>query len=662
MIASAARHSAVPGDLCAPLVADIAWVVRRTNRIPVQVDTMLPSEWSERKRYLPPSATSLPGLYRFDVSPYWREVIDCMSPESTVRHVTIMKGVQVGATTLLENTIGYYIDQVKTSPMMLVTADAELAQLRMETSIVPMLKHSGLDHLVRSQDEQNTRKTGRTDKKYEWEGGGFLVPFGAVNANKLRSIPIQILLRDEVDGWPDNVGKDGDPVKLSADRTAAYESNRKIFDCSTPLLKGQSKISTLFTSGDQRHYFVRCLECGHAQVLRWRREDRDTGRVSGIVWETEDDRLVEGSTRYLCEQCGHAHTNNDKTRLFAEGNAEWRATAVPETAHHRSYHLSALYSPLGQQSWDACAQKWLEAWDVANNRSRDNAKLQVFYNNVLGEPFEVRGSKLRFDIVSAHRRHEYRYGEVPNAWLLAHCGSPVKVVTCAVDVHIDNLAVAVFGWCHGRRVAVLNYWRFQGNTEELDNPKTWGRLREVIEAQEYVADDGARYRIQLTLVDCGYLTDTVYRFCERYESGVFPVRGRDAPPKNAPVKEFWSYTTEGGQLGWAASVDMYKDRWSSALRRSWDGLSLQPEGFFNAPIDATDDQLKELTVETRREKIDKASGKRLGFEWHRPSGAANEAWDLLIYNNVALDIIAYDVCMRQMELEAVDWDVFWGSL
>lgn len=662
MMPAAMPQRSSAADLCAPLVADLPWIVRRVQRMPVQLDIMTPSEWSERKRYLPPAASSIPGLYRFDVSPYWREVIDCMSPESPVRHVTIMKGVQVGATTLLENTIGFFIDQVKTAPMMLVTADAELAQLRMETSIVPMLKHSGLDHLVRSQDEANPRKTGRTDKKYEWEGGGFLVPFGAVNANKLRSIPIQVLLRDEIDGWPDNVGKDGDPVKLSADRTAAYESSRKIFDCSTPLIKGQSKIAALFEAGDQRYYFVRCLSCGHPQALRWRREDRDTGRVSGIVWETENDRLVEGSTRYLCEQCGHAHTNNDKPRLFAADNAEWRPTAVPESAHRRSYHLSALYSPLGQQSWDACAQKWLDAWDVANNRSKDNAKLQVFYNNVLGEPFEQRGTKLRFDIVSAHRRHAYRYGEVPNRFCAEFCGSPVLIVTCAVDVHIDNLAVKVIGWCRGRRAVVLNYWRFTGNTEELDNPKTWGRLREVIEAQEYVADDGATYRIQLTLIDCGYLTDTVYRFCERYEAGVYPVRGREAPPKNAPIKEFWSYTTEGGQIGWAASVDMYKDRWSSALRRSWDGLTLQPEGFYNAPIDATDEQLKELTVETRREKIDKNTGKRLGFEWHRPSGAANEAWDLLIYNNVALDVIAFDVCINSMQLEQVDWDAFWGSL
>lgn len=668
---------------------DTAWLVRQLEkRLTTAIEIMAPSAWAESKRYLPPSATSLPGLYRFDVSPYWREVVDCMSPESDVRHVTIMKGVQVGATTLLENVIGYYIDQVKTAPMMLVTADAELAQLRMETAIIPMIRFSGLDELVRSLDEANPRKTGRTDKKLEWEGGGFLVPFGAVNANKLRSIPIQVLLRDEIDGWPMTVGKDGDPVKLSADRTAAYETSRKVFDCSTPTVKGQSKIDELYLAGDQRKYFVRCLSCRHPQMLRWRRDDAETGNRSGIVWQVDDEgRIVPGSVRYLCEQCGHPHKNEDKPRLFAPDNAEWRPTASSETPHHRSYHLSALYSPVGMQTWEACAVKWREAWDDEGARPRDNAKLQVFYNNVLGEPFEVRGMRLRLDVVESHRRHVYRYGEIPNAWCREFCGSEVLVLTCAVDVHLDNLAVAVWGWCRGRRVVLVDYWRFRGEVENLDDPASWGKLRELIETRVYTArgewtsnhasaelaravssastatNGGREYRIALTLVDSGYLTDTVHRFCERYEGGVFAVRGRDAPPKSSPYKEFWSYEAPTtGQLAWSASVDMYKDRWSSALRRSWDGLSLQPEGHFNAPLDATSAQLKELTVETRREKVDPSSGKRLGFAWVRPSGADNELWDLLVYGNVALDILAFDLCMQQLGLDAIDWDLFYREL
>jgi phage terminase large subunit GpA-like protein len=92
-----------------------------------------------------------------------------------------------------------------------------------------------------------------------------------------------------------------------------------------------------------------------------------------------------------------------------------------------------------------------------------------------------------------------------------------------------------------------------------------------------------------------------------------------------------------GTGAWGITVDRYKDRWSASLKHGWDGQSLQPEGHFNAPHDATDAQLKELTVEVKRQKIQKTTGKIEGFEWHRPSGSANELWDLLVYGNAALD-------------------------
>lgn len=643
---------------------DAEWLVRQIEKnLTTRVRILTPSEWSEKKRYLPPSTSGLSGYYRFEITPYTKEIIDCMSPESDVRHVTIMKGVQIGATTLLENTIGFYISEVKTAPMMLVSSDNELAKIRMESYVVPMLKHSGLDHLVHSLDEQNPRKTGRTDKKYEWEGGGSLIPIGAVNANRLRSLSIQVLLRDEIDSWPDNVGKDGDPVKLSMDRTVAFEASRKIFDVSTPLVKGSSKIETLFEAGDQRRYMVRCLACKHPQSLRWSRVNKDTGTATGMVWEIKEGRLVGGSVRYLCEACGHPHRNEDKTRLFAEGNAEWVPTAVPQTPHHRSYHIPALLSPLGMQSWQSCVEGWLEAWDTQSGRPKDNAKLQVFYNNVLGAPFEVRGERLGFETVSSHRRHDYSYGQIPNTWAREFCGSPVLTVTCAVDVHAKNLAVAVIGWCRGRRAILLDYWRFVGNTENLEDAATWGRLRQLVQTPTlYVADDGQPYKIEMTLVDSGFQTDTVYQFCAEYSLCVYPVHGSERPPGNSPIKEFWHTVAPGGFIRWGASVSMYKERWSATLRQQWDGLSLQPEGHFNAPIDATDAQLKELTQETKREKIDKKDGKHQGFYWHRPGGSDNELWDLLQYSAVALDILAYDCCIRRMARDSIDWNAFWASL
>ena len=153
----------------------------------------------------------------------------------------------------------------------------------------------------------------------------------------------------------------------------------------------------------------------------------------------------------------------------------------------------------------------------------------------------------------------------------------------------------------------------------------------------------------------------MYRFCAEFSSGVFPVKGRETIPKNATVKEFSDFTTPMGTLAYSITVDLYKERWAAALRGVWSGQGMQPIGHFNAPIDCTDKQLKELTVETKREKVD-STGKRVGFEWYRPSGAKNELWDLLIYASAALDIIAWGICRQHFQLDFVNWPGFFNLL
>lgn len=652
------RHDDVTDD-------DLAWWNERWAALPHEREIITPSVWATRKRYLPSSVTSMPGTYRFEVAPYLREIADCLSIDSPIREVALMKGAQVGATTgILENFIGYAIEHVKTAPMMLVTADAEMAKLRMESYITPMLQLSGLGHLIKSSDENNPRKTGKTDKKLEWTGGGWLVPLGAQNPNKFRSFSTRFVLRDETDGWPHLVGKDGDPMRLSASRAASYEHTRKIVDLSTPLIKGASNIETQFKRGDQRYYYVCCLKCGFPQVLRWRHTNHETGEVGGIVWDLDENgNLIAESVRYICQApgCGHAHTNSDKVRLLSPSHgAEWRATATPVAPYIRSYHLSALYSPVGMQTWAACVQMWLEAWDVQRGAAKDVAKLQVFYNNVLGETFEVIGEKLRFEVVSAHRRADYMRGQIPNSFTKAYCGGPVAVLMCTVDVHTaedKGLAVAVWGWCRDRRAVLVDYWTFAGDTTETDK-EPWSRLRDVIEQLEYVADDGTRYRIHLTLIDSGHNTDTVYRFCAEYSAGVIPVKGRELAPKAAQHKEWSPFTTSMGTIAYGITVDLYKDRCANALRRQWDGIELQPPGHFNAPVDMDDASLKELTVETKRKRIVNGQAK---IEWHRPSGASNELWDLFVYASAGLDMLAHDVCVKESGMDSVVWNVFFDA-
>ncbi len=174
---------------------------------------------------------------------------------------------------------------------------------------------------------------------------------------------------------------------------------------------------------------------------------------------------------------------------------------------------------------------------------------------------ELRGDKILFKNVSPHRRSIYKYGEIPNKFAEDHCGGPVLLLTCAADVHKYSLKVAVMGWCRERRPFLIEYHNFEGKPEYVDDTSTWGKLSDLIENREYKADDGKRYRIEATLVDCGYLTDQVYGFCAQYKSGIYPVKGQALSDKSVRVPEFSTYTTPNGINAYGITVDLYKDRY-----------------------------------------------------------------------------------------------------
>jgi phage terminase large subunit GpA-like protein len=643
------------------------WIVDSVEDLTDHVEHITPSQYNEENRYLPESVTSIPGFIRYAVNPFMREIVDCFDINSPVRELNLKKGVQITYSTVIESGALYFMGHIKTLPIMYLTADKELAAARIENNFIPMLNHSDLGHIIRSSDDGNTRKTGKTANHLQFEGGGYLVPFGANNSAKMRSFSICVLLKDEIDGWPDTVGsKKEDPDKTSDGRCKGYWERRKIFRGSTPLIEGTSKIQKAYLKGDQRKYMVNCLnkECGHSQFLKWENIDKETGVIGGFQWDLDEDGiLVLESVRYCCHKCGHPHYEHDKERLFSEDHgAYWKPTAKPTEAGIRSYHLPAMYSPIGMAPWYSLVADYLSCYDPVRRVVTDIGEYQAFYNNVLAEPFKVRGSRVGFASVSAHRRAVYRLGEIPNKYAAKYSGSNILFLTCQVDVHKKNLAVSVKGWTRDAKPYVIDYWRFEVDDDSDDcrsiTCPVWGKLRELIEEKEYTADDGKKYRVAITLVDAGYANDTVTTFCSDYASGVYPILGRDRPAKNQTIKEFAEFTTQAGTIGYRILVDHYKDRMAPVLRREWSEESGDQKKYhFNAPVDITDKQLKELTVETRREKTDDKGA--TSYDWHRPSGAPNELWDLLGYGYAAVEILAWAICIQHFKLETIDWPRFW---
>lgn len=214
---------------------------------------------------------------------------------------------------------------VRTLPIMYMAADKDLAAARIENNILSMLHQSDMAHIIRSSDTGNIRKTGPTKDHIQFLGGGYLVPFGARNTDKMRSYSICVMLKDEIDTWPDTVGKDGDPDALSDARCKGYWERRKIFRGSTPLIKGSSKIEAAYRRGDERKYKVRCVAYSFPQELRWEIIDRDTSEATaGFAWDpNESGSLALDSVRYLCRNCSAAHFAHDKEMLFStEAGAE----------------------------------------------------------------------------------------------------------------------------------------------------------------------------------------------------------------------------------------------------------------------------------------------------------------------------------------------------
>lgn len=640
----------------------IDWLIEKIEALPEQFERVDPVKFNEETRYLPESVTPRPGFISYDINPYMREILECASPDSPVREVNLLKGVQITYTTLLESILFYYIAAIKTAPCMWISADKELTQGRIENYILPMLQHSDKMDLIQSSDAGNGRKTGKTAKHLQWQGGGFMIPEGANNAAKMRQWSILLMLKDELDGWPDYVGKDGEPDSVTDDRCSAYWEKRKIFRGSTPLLAGNSKITAAYNRGDQRKYYVRCKHCGYPQELRWHTEDKETGVVGGINWEMENGVLVPGSVRYLCQNCGHEHTDYDKRWLFDPDNgAEWRPTAKPVHPSIRSYHLPALYSPQGFASWEKCVLDYLAGYDHERKVVTDIGKYQKFYNNVLARPFEMKGARVRKGDVLPHRRSCYKMGEVPNEFAAEYCGSPVLFLTCTVDVQGDWLAIGVFGHTINDRVFAIHYEhatddKFKTATDP--NDPMWDYLAEFYN-REFTADDGRVYAIEMMFVDAGYAQDAVVSFCERFEGGVFPILGRERPAKNQSVVEFGEWKTKSGITGFRITVDHYKDRMAASLRREWfEELGSQAEYHFNAPRDIKTEYLLELTRETRRKKV--APNGTVSFYWDRQSSnARNELWDLLGYAYAQTEILAWNLCVENLEQDRVDWPWFW---
>ena len=562
------------------------------------------SQYVEGHRMMPDDSP-FPGPYRCAFTPYAVEIMDAMSPGSPVQHGVLMCAAQTAKTTILENICAYYMDELP-SPILVASGTESNAEKWATTRLEAMIDSLGFRHKIGPvYNNAKSRRSG--DKTFEKLFlGGNLHIVSAQSPGDLASMSKRILLRDEIDRAPPNLRSgEGNWLSVSEARTKAWRYRRKIFDCSTPGDFDVSEIYRLYEMGDCRKFFVPCPLCKIAQAL-----ELGDGKEKGL-------RKTGRTIVYICEHC-HGIIEEYQKQWMLE-NGHWIPTKKDyDNPAFASWHLNALYSPLGMYSWASVWEKWEEA-------QNDSAQMKTFINLELGLPYREEGFRPDDQVVLGHRG-TYRMGTIP--W---NGDTGVLYLTAGMDVQQgkDNpktpdegprLEIEILGHGEDYRSWSIAYLKFYG---PVLNPYAgaWEDFYQwclephpelnKLESTNFSRGDGLVFPLCAIFIDSGVFTEVVYAFCGRAPV-FFPSKGVGwlvseekkkekgdvMGPRNSTHYKVARVPGSDKEL-FDISTNYYKGEFYTRLRVTRQPMDPNPPSYCDFPMEYPEDYYLQLNSEAR---------------------------------------------------------------
>ena len=546
------------------------------------------SDWADAKRILSSSVTAFPGHWRTSRVPYMKFIMDMITDPYT-EQVTLVMCSQVGKTELLNNIMGYYIDN-DPSPMMFVMPTKDLAEDYSKRSFASMMRESPCFHDIIKIDKKSP--TNNIDYK-EFRGG--LIKFvGSQKANALASTPIRILCCDEIDRFAEDADGEGNPINLAKKRTANFP-NRKWILCSTPTVHDRSQIMQEYEASSKHRFYCKCVACGGMQYLKW----------VNVNWVNDDPNTA----RYICEHCGVMWDDLDRHKAIENG--EWVAEK-PEIRRNVGFHLPRMASNFCKLS--DVVKEFVDA-------KGDPKKLKVFVNTVLAET-----TRETADETSPHsiieRAEDFDSDNIPDE---------VMVLTAGADIQNDRIECMITGWGRGHQAWVLDYVVIKGDPLQ---DEVWVKLDNLLKREYRSNFYKQNLKVKYGAIDSGHLPQRVYDYCYKNSTlddcKLFATKGQQSISRGGHPLFNKQQILNSITVREASKPFMVGTYEAKTWLHEYFNYSTPQKGYWHFPKKFKLDFYEQLTSEKRY--LEFKDGKER-YKWLKPnSSVRNEALDTAVLN------------------------------
>ena len=640
----------------------------------IELSTIKPSDWAEQNMIM---GKPYPGPFRYSKTPYTREIIDCLAPDHPARDIAVMKGAQVGFSSgVIMPACGWIIKNSPANTFVTVGAP-DLIEKAME-KLDLMIDGSGLRNYIKPQVNRNRNsKSGDTNTKKDF-AGGYINISSANNHKAVRQVDLQYGFFDDFESVKSESKESGSTRKLWEQRFAAYADTAKRFWISTPELKENSNIEEAYLLGDQRKYHIPCPCCGEMIVLDWRIESEIDGetKICGITWRTDDEnRLIEDTVGYICQKCGEFFDDKNKQELIQKG--VWIPTATPSKEGYYSYHLSALYAPIGMYDWEHYVNNYIEANPI--NGQQNESLMKSFTNLCLGLPFEASTDAPKANQIMKNVR-DYEIYTVPESLSIADGNGKIVLLTCAADMNglVDDarLDYEVVAWsesgasysiCQG---SIGTFIPLEGSKkvkadrehftyEDSKDNNVWRGFDEIL-GRVFSTDNGRDMQILCTALDTGHYTTHAYSYMARTNHQVIGIKGskEDKYLRADMNLARFKQSMERSDL-YILEVGLIKDSLSDYMSLRWDEKFEQPQNFMNFPIPSegqyTYKNFFEHYESEHRTFVQIKDSTNVASRWVKKTSAhQNHFFDCRVYNIAVKEIVVH-LFGKELKRKSFTW-------